>query len=134
MKLLVFNDGSTDETFEKIQGFLKEKAELGERVSLQGTLHNNGVAQARTTLLDWSATLNPNAYIFWLDAGDQYTDKSFVRNAVQQMKKTKADICLFNFSITYEDENQKMNALGLNQDRENSIKILDTISIVHDTF
>ena len=41
--------------------------------------------------------------------------------------KTTADICVFNFSIEYEDPSQIANAAGLIRDRENSQRILESI-------
>ena len=118
LKLLVFNDGSTDGTFKKVQKFLEKNPILKDKIYLRSTDHNKGVSQARTTLIDWSKRENPDAYIFWLDADDKYISKSFVKDVIQQMRKTSADVCLVNFSVTYEDENQKSNAVGLVKEKE----------------
>lgn len=74
-----------------------------------------------------SNDLNPNPYIFGLDADDIYSEDNFILSVIDQMVKTKADICVFNFSIEYEDPLQIVNAAGLIRDRENSQRVLESI-------
>ena len=126
-KLLIFNDGSTDETLKKIQILLKDKPVLKNRIYLRSMDSNVGVSQARTALIKWSKNTDPSAYIFWLDADDKYTNKSYISDVIQKIQATKADICLVNFSIIYEDESQKNNAAGLIKDKEKMAKIIKTI-------
>lgn len=129
LKLIIFDDGSTDETFEKIQQFLAKRPDLKEKVHLQSNGKNYGISHTRTKLIECSKRLDPKAYIFWLDADDQYTDPSFVKNVMQQMQKTQADICIFNFSIVYEDEKQKANAIGLVKEKDRMAEIIQAIRL-----
>lgn len=127
LKLFIFNDGSIDDTLKKIQILLKDNFALKNKIYLRSTDSNLGVSQARTTLIKWSKNTDPSAYIVWLDADDKYTNKSYISDVIQQMQATTADICLVNFSIIYEDENQKNNAAGLIKDKEKMAKIIKTI-------
>jgi glycosyltransferase involved in cell wall biosynthesis len=122
--LLIFDDGSTDESFKVVQSIFEKN---NDKILLESAPYNRGIAQVRSKLLEWSRVRNPRAYIFWLDSDDLYSDKSFVRKVIQQMKRTNADICLFNFSIVYENEAQKINAQGLLRDKDNLASILDNI-------
>ncbi len=110
VKLLVLNDGSSDGTGALIE---RLRAKYPNKIHVKSHPKNLGVAATRKELIAWSKLLDPNAYIFWLDSDDQYTDPHLVQDVVKQMQRTKADICLFNFSIAYEDENQKGNAAEL---------------------
>ena len=129
VKLLVFDDASTDASMERIKKFSDNRIKI-----LENSEKNRGVAYARRILVKESKKLE-NAYILWLDADDQYTDSTFISSVIKQMQKTKAEICLFNFSIAYEndDENLKKNAIGLIKEQEEMTKILDFIASL-DTF
>lgn len=126
-KLLIFNDGSTDNTLKKIQELLEKKPELKEQIYLQSDSKNHGVSSTRTKLIEWSKNLNQNAYIFWLDADDQYTDFSFIQNVIQKMQATNADICILNFSTIYEDKKQEVNAFGLLKEKDKTKEIIQEI-------
>jgi glycosyltransferase involved in cell wall biosynthesis len=128
LTLLIFDDGSTDGSMEAIQAFLEKNPELKKKILIQSRPKNLGVADGRTKLIHWSKSLDPKAYIFWLDSDDQYTDKSFIQDVIKKMQETKADICLFNFSIAYEDKNQKKNSLGLINEKEKMASILRSIA------
>lgn len=127
LKLVLFHDGSTDNTVEIVQELIKENPGLKDKIDITVSSVNLGVARVRKLLFARSKEINPDAYIFWLDADDQYTDESFVAKVMEQMEKTKAQICLYNFSVIFEDESQISNAAGLLKDRENYSKILDLI-------
>ena len=129
VKLLIFNDGSTDQTFKVVKKLLEDHS-LKNKIYIKSTSRNKGVSRTRTTLIQWSKAIEPQAYIFWLDADDQYTNKFFIRDVIQQMQKTKADICLVNFSIIYEDEKQKSNSIGLIKEQEKMTNIIKTISAI----
>lgn len=124
INIIVYNDGSTDgscEILESYQGKFNKKLIL-----LQSSI-NRGISHARKCLLDHSQKIDSNAMILWLDSDDCFTDREFVEKFVRQMQKTKAQICLFNFDIVLEDENQIGNINGLLNEREVSALILDSI-------
>lgn len=127
VKLFIFNDGSTDDTLKKITNLLKNNHNLTNKIYIQSSNNNVGVAKTRTKLIKWSKNADPNAYIFWLDADDKYTSKSYISEVIQKTQATKADICLVNFSIIYEDDAQKKNASGLIKEKENMAKIINSI-------
>lgn len=123
-KLFILDDGSTDGSFEIAEKFAKEKPD---KIFLRRLPERKGITHARGALLKWSKEYDAQAYIFWLDSDDQYTKTSFVARVLEQMQKTHADICLFNFSVVYEDEKQKINAQGLLKDQRNLEEILTQI-------
>jgi hypothetical protein len=125
LKLLMLDDGSTDGSRHTVEELTRGKP----NVDLLATPANAGVSRARSTLLSRSMELNPGAYRFWLDADDRYTDDSFINKVMQQMKATAADICLYNFSIIFEDPSQEANAKGLFADRDSFRKILEQIEL-----
>jgi len=125
VRLLIVNDGSTDGTSEDVVSF-QEK--YPNKITTRSHPENLGVAATRSTLLQLSKQIDPDAYLFWLDADDIYTDPSFVRDAIDQMQKTKADVCLVNFSIIYQDPSQISNAAGLRHGQERHATVLDFIS------
>lgn len=127
IKLLIYNDGCTDNTMGIIQDYLDKNPAFRDKVIIKSSDMNMGVAAARIQLLKWSKALNPQAYILWLDADDQYTTPDFVQDVIQKMQETKADVCLFNFSIVFEDEKQKNNATGLLEDKKKVAEIINTI-------
>ncbi len=127
LKLLILNDGSNDGTLDTIQQYLQENPSLKDKVYVASIKNNQGVQQTRVRLLEWSKKLDPTAYLFWLDSDDKYTDKNFVKAVIDKMKETNAEICLFNFSIVYEDESQKNNAAGLLKEKEVIPEIINTI-------
>lgn len=126
-KLLIINDGSTDNSLKTAREFLENHPEFKQYVILESKPANRGVSRTRQDLLALSKQRNPAAYLFWLDADDQYTDTNLIQDVINQMQKTKAEICLYNFSVIFEDENQKANAAGLLKEKQNMAKILDRI-------
>ena len=46
---------------------------LKDKIYLKSGEDSRGIGHARTKLIEWSKKLDPHAYIFWLDADDQYT-------------------------------------------------------------
>jgi hypothetical protein len=127
VKLIIYDDGSTDGTLETIEKYLQKNPEHKKKIFLTKGEKNCGISNARRQLLKSSKEFNSGAYIFWLDADDQYTYDNFIRTAISQMQRTNSDICLFNFSITYEDESLKSNAAGLLRDKENHYSMLKQI-------
>ncbi len=126
-KMLILDDGSTDNSVEKIKQFIDSHPDLKEKIHLQLGVKNVGVSKARTRLIKWSKELNKEAYILWLDADNKFNDSSFIQRVIKQMQKTQADICIFNFSIIYDDENQKDNAIGLVKEKEMLAEIIEMI-------
>jgi len=127
IRLMIINDGSTDQTSSVIENYLSKNPSVRGKIYIENISKNSGIAFTRQSLLRNSKNLNPHAYIFWLDADDSYSDANVVRSVIEQMRKTTADICVFNFSIKYEDPSQIANAEGLIRDREDSQKILEQI-------
>lgn len=127
LKLIIINDGSTDNSLQKIQLFLNENPNLQDKIIIKNISNNRGTARTRQELIELSKEKNLNAYIFWLDADDKYKTNTFVSSVITQMQQTRADVCLFNFSVIFEDENQKINAVGLLKEKENLAEILNSI-------
>jgi len=65
--------------------------------------------------------------ILWLDSDDCFIDSEFIEKFICQMRKTGAEVCLFNFEIVFEDESQIGNSNGLLLERESSEQILNAI-------
>jgi len=124
IRLIAYNDGSTEGS----QGILENYADrFGERCVLLQTPINQGISNARKCLLGHSQELDENAMILWLDSDDFFIDSVFIENFVNQMQKTEAEVCLFNFEIVFEDESQIGNAKGLLIEQEASEKVLNAI-------
>lgn len=128
MNAIFYDDGSTDKSMKILHDFLNQNPQFKNRVYIHESKINRGISLARNHLLRLSKQINSAAYIFWLDSDDQYTDSDFIKKAMTQMQITKADICLYNFSIKFEDEKQKMNAAGLLKEKEKSAEILKEIA------
>jgi len=125
LKLLILNDGSTDGTNAIIDKLVQENPS---KILLNARQENCGIFDARKALIAWSKKLDRNAYLLWLDGDDKYTDKDFVKDVIERMIKTKAEICLFYFSVAYEDESQRLNAAALNRDKEKSLNVIKAIT------
>ena len=124
-KLLAYNDGSTDKSEQILSNYkIAEK----DKVYVYGDQENRGISFARKELLKISQSIDSDAMVLWLDSDDQYIDKDFIGRFAAQMKKTNADICLFNFEIVYEDQKQIENSSGLIKEQENSSAILKAIT------
>lgn len=127
IRLILINDGSTDNTMTIILSYLSAHPEHREKIEIRHNEKNEGTAFTRIALWKLSKELDPKAYIFWLDSDDCYTEKDVIKSLIHQMIVTKSDICVFNFSVTYEDSSQVANAVGLLRDREKSQEILRSI-------
>ena len=134
LTLLLYNDGSTDQSLDIIKKYLQEyfskNPKNSEKIKLYSDNNNQGVSNARTQLIQYSRKLNNQAYIFWLDADDQYTDINFIDIAMKKMRETKADICLYNFTVAYEDPedpSQIVNARGLLSEKAKIPEIFQSI-------
>ncbi len=127
IKLIIIDDGSTDNTLAMIDDYMQANPHFREKVAIESVSQNQGVGLTRKALIKKSKELNPDAYIFWLDSDDVYTEENFVESVIHQMVMTQAEICVFNFSIEYEDPAQIANAAGLIKDRENSRRVIETI-------
>ncbi|WP_419420630.1 glycosyltransferase family 2 protein [Legionella sp. D16C41] len=125
--LIIFDDGSTDESIEQVNTFLKQHEDWKIKIYIEQTAKNQGISAARQFLFNYSRTLNPQAYIFWLDSDDCFKRSDAISTVMQQMRSTKADICLFNFSVSFEDETQKSNAAGLLADKAKTEQMLQAV-------
>jgi glycosyltransferase involved in cell wall biosynthesis len=124
--LFILDDNSNDGSREKVENILQNQNNINYKLLYHH--ENNGIAQTRIDLFNRAKSISPNAYILWLDSDDQFTDKEFVSKFVHLMNETKADICLFNFVIEYEnEENGIKNAQGLLQEKVTSEELLDYI-------
>ncbi len=98
LKVIVYNDGSRDNT-----------AEIIRSIPAVGKMHvidaaeNRGVAFARNRLLEASEALNPDACFMWLDSDDHFAEDHCVDAVLTQLRRAKADICLFDFNIHWEE-------------------------------
>lgn len=124
IRLIAYNDGSTDDSVSILHQYHNRHPR---KMILFGTNDNNGTAFARESLLKKSFETDPDAMILWLDSDDCYTDNSFVEIFVQQMMRTGAEICLFNFDLILEDQEQKSNLNGLNEEQLGHARVLDKI-------
>lgn len=127
LHLIILNDGSTDSTAEKIEALEKLAAEKGVNVSVLKHEKNQGVALSRIALLEHSKKLADNAFVFWLDADDAYAHNTVIKDAIYQMQTNNADVCLLDFTVEYEDPNQKANAAGLLKEKEKIGGIIEKI-------
>jgi glycosyltransferase involved in cell wall biosynthesis len=126
VKLLILDDGSTDASMARVKDLLQDHPDLQDKIFVQSVTHG-GVANARSELHRWSQETNPDAYYGWLDADDKYTSEKSIEKIMNRMLETKADICVFNFSIQFEDEGQIANAAGLLKEKEKMSLILRNI-------
>jgi len=126
LKIILYNDGSTDNSINLLNDYLIKNNIAQEKIITRESNINNGVSNARKQLFRLSREYNPDAYIFWLDSDDECTDQFFIERVMAQMENTQADICLYNFSVAFEDEQQKNNSKTLMQDIK-SDKILSDI-------
>lgn len=128
VKLLFRDDASPDNTLKVAKEFAKT-AGAG-KVHVMSSVQNHGISYNRHMLLEESKQLNPYAYTMWLDADDCFVDKNAVADVMAQMQKTEADICLFNFSVSWENDTEalKNNAKGLIRDKAKHEALLERIS------
>lgn len=122
--LIIYDDGSTDQSKSILKSY---KACYESNTHLFTHQENKGIAKAREQLIKYSFSIDPNAMIVWLDADDQFTDGNFITRFVNQMRFTQADICLFNFKIKLENEQQKFNLNGLYQEKQGHENVIDQI-------
>lgn len=93
IKIIVVNDGSTDNSDEIMQQFIRP--DLGIRYVRQA---NHGVAHARNTALKMAT----GKYILFVDA-DDYVGIHYVRDMVQVAEQNQSDLVISGF--TMEEEN-----------------------------
>lgn len=95
MEILLVDDGSTDDTYEKIKNIaLNDK-----RIRCFHT-ENNGVSAARNYGIEKSI----GEYIFFVDPDDEVEETLFL-DVVSAMEKENADYCVFDFMITGKQDN-----------------------------
>jgi Glycosyl transferase family 2 len=111
-RAIVYDDGSTDGTLRALR---RLSVRHPEKMILVAEPYNEGASVARGRLVAESQRIDPAAPILWLDADDRFTRADSVASVMQQMQETKADICLYNFTVAFEsdDPQLKANATGL---------------------
>lgn len=122
--LITYDDGSSDDS----PAILSHYSTLyPEKITIFRGEENRGIAFARKSLLKHSFEMDPDAFILWLDSDDQFVDLTFFQQFVDQMERTGADICLFNFSLILEEESQAKNLNGLYSEKRGYETVLDAI-------
>lgn len=126
IKVFIVDDGSTDNTVNQIELFLKDNPAFRSKINLVRIKHA-GETGARETLYDLSFKTDPKAFKFNLDADDQFIIPSFIGDVIERMMQTNANICLYNVAVKFEDESQRRNASVLFSDLKTSALVLDQI-------
>lgn len=107
-EILIGDDGSTDNTIEKVKEFQNL---YPDKIKLFVMPRNNNinynpiyrVAQNRLNLAEHSS----GDFIMFLDGDDYYCDKTFIKEAMEQFKKNdKLIACAFNYQKYYENNNK----------------------------
>lgn len=121
-KVIFVNDGSTDNTLNKINEYSVKLREKGIDILILD-IENQGLSKARNIAIDEVIKLKDSEYISFVDCDDtlkeEYTSK--IENAVQNdTENEKVDILKWNLEI--QDENQQTKEIN------KSIKNLENIS------
>ena len=106
-KVIFVNDGSTDNTLNKINEYSVKLREKGIDILILD-IENQGLSKARNIAIDEAIKLKDSEYISFVDCDDtlkeEYTSK--IENAVQNdTENEKVDILKWNLEI--QDENQQ---------------------------
>lgn len=125
--LILWDDGSKDGTMEIVKKFISDNKIDENKIKIFSNVNNRGYPIPLKQLYSKSKELDPNAYICRLDSDDQFTRKDALSLIMSQMLGTKADVCVYSFTVKYENESVIPNAAGLLNDKENSEKILKRI-------
>ena len=121
-KVIFVNDGSTDNTLNKINEYSVKLREKGIDILILD-IENQGLSKARNIAIDEAIKLKDSEYISFVDCDDtlkeEYTSK--IENAVQNnTENEKVDILKWNLEI--QDENQQTKEIN------KSIKNVENIS------
>lgn len=95
IEIIVVNDGSTDDTLEKIQSLAQQDARI--RIINQ---QNQGIINVRRVGFEVAT----GEYIQFVD-GDDWLDPSACEPLYQQAKKEQADVLLFHYQEAFAQEN-----------------------------
>lgn len=123
--IIILDDGSTDGTKEVVTEFISHYNNF----IFVSESDNRGISARREQLVSISKRIDDKSFFIWLDADDSITDKRFISKLVDRMITTKAEICLYNFSVTYENSSEQLkdNSKLLLADQSNSEEILSEI-------
>lgn len=107
-EILIGDDGSTDNTIEKVKEFqniypdkIKYFVMQRDKNKKYNTIHR--AAANRLNLVEHST----GDYIMFLDGDDYYRDKSFIKDALEQFDKNdKLIACAFNYQKIYKENNK----------------------------
>ena len=104
LELLFVNDSSTDGSLALLEKFV-HKFSLGERqAKIVSHATNQGVAAARNSGLEHAV----GTYIYYVDADDSLASNT-VSRAVKKAQELDADIVGFNWFLTFDKNERKMN-------------------------
>jgi hypothetical protein len=117
-KLIVYNDGSTDDTAEIVQRVAHEMPGRVELVSGP----NRGQPFVRASLVETSRKLDPTAPFMWLDSDDTFVDVHSVETVMDKMHKTKSQICLFSYQTRWADDSETARRNASNFERSKTIR------------
>lgn len=112
-EILIGDDGSTDDTIEKIKVFQQLYPNKIKYFIMQRNESTKSINRASLNRLNL-ATQATGDYILFLDGDDYYCSKSFINKALNIFNKYKnLEVCMFNFKYlhtnnTTEDFSQKM--------------------------
>lgn len=97
LDIIVINDGSTDKTVEKIQGFLH----TDKRITLINQ-ENKGLSSVRNLGLQLVA----GDYVMYVDS-DDWLDLDTVENCVNRIIETQADVCFFSYLSEFKGRSEE---------------------------
>ena len=97
IEVFLINDGSTDDTYEKIKNAAKKDSRI-----IPLTQENKGPGAARNQGID-NAT---GKYLYFADS-DDLLDKDAIEILVKSMRKYKADMINFNADVFYDGVNEE---------------------------
>ncbi len=104
LELLFINDSSTDGSLDLLDKFCLHFSRSLRTARVINHAHNKGVAAARNTGLDNAS----GTYIYYVDADDQ-VDPETISEAVEKAQQMDADIVGFNWYLTFDKNERRMN-------------------------
>ncbi len=104
VELLFINDCSTDASLDLLEKFCLPFSTQLRTAKVINHAHNQGVAAARNTGLDYAT----GDYIYYVDADDR-VDPETIAETVEKAQQLDADIVGFNWSLTFDKNERRMN-------------------------
>ncbi|MFD2966838.1 glycosyltransferase family 2 protein [Sphingobacterium bambusae] len=104
LEVLFINDSSTDGSLELLEKFCLYFSTGLKTAQVINHTQNKGVAAARNTGLDYAT----GDYIYYVDADDR-VDPETIKQAVEKAQQLDADIVGFNWYLSFDKNERKMN-------------------------